>query len=364
MKILYYVTAHGYGHAVRTAAICNELSANARPVFRTPVPEIFFREEVRRPFEYFPAQFDCGCLQKDFIAVDKQKTLETYAGLAARNRARLEEEVKFCRDHGIDGIVSDITPFAFEVARAAGLPSAAVANFTWYDIYEPYVRESPAFEPFLREIRGQYAMADLLLALAPSTGMPYFRERRELPSVSGRGRDIRAGLRKGLGLKAGQRIALIYVGEFGTGGVRWRGLEKFREWEFLGLYPLPGASPNYHRIDKGGYPYLDLVASAGAVIGKIGYGVVSQCRVNGTPLVYLPREDFAEYPVLERAVQEWGHGYCLSPEAYRSLEWDGVLEKISSRERPEPAASEGARICAREIEELFSRTPPGGRGAG
>ncbi|MBP1724324.1 MAG: hypothetical protein H6Q44_2029, partial [Deltaproteobacteria bacterium] len=58
MKILYYLTAHGYGHAVRTSTLCNELSENVRLIFRTAIPEKFFHEEVRRPFEYLPGQFD------------------------------------------------------------------------------------------------------------------------------------------------------------------------------------------------------------------------------------------------------------------------------------------------------------------
>ena len=87
MKILYYLTAHGYGHAVRTAAICNELSENVRLIFRTTLPETFFREEVKRPFEIFPAQFDCGCIQRDSVTVEKKETLLAYLRLAEQNAA-------------------------------------------------------------------------------------------------------------------------------------------------------------------------------------------------------------------------------------------------------------------------------------
>lgn len=71
MKILYYLTAHGYGHAVRSVTLGNELSENVRLIFRTTLPSIFFHEEVKRPFELFPARFDCGCIQKDSVTVDK-----------------------------------------------------------------------------------------------------------------------------------------------------------------------------------------------------------------------------------------------------------------------------------------------------
>ncbi len=356
MKILYYLTAHGYGHAVRTSTICNELSEKVRLIFRTTIPEIFFREEVKRPFEYLPGQFDCGCIQRDSVTVDKKETLQTYKTLAEQNAVRLEEEVRFCREQRIDGIVSDITPLAFEVARKAGLPSVAVANFTWFDIYESYVKEYPPFAPVLEIIRQQYQMASLLLDLIPSTGMPYFGNRVKIPPVAKPGRKRSDELKEHLGLEKDQCIALIYVGELGMEEICWGDLSKFRGWHFLGIYPLPGASANYHLMDKKTFAYEDLVASAQLMVTKIGYGVVSQALINGTPLIYLPRQDFAEFPVLEKAIQEWGHGYRLSKEDYYALKWEGVLEEVSKRGRPKPVPSEGGKICARQIENLIRRS--------
>jgi len=359
MKILYYLTAHGYGHAVRTSAICNELSGNFRLIFRTTIPENFFHEEVRKPFEYLPGKFDCGCVQIDSVTVDKKETLQAYMALAEQNAVCLEEEVRFCREQRIDGIVSDITPLAFEVARKAGLPSVAVANFTWFDIYGPYVREYPSFAPFLEKIRQQYQMADLLLELMPSMEMPYFGNRVRIAPVAKQGRNRSGTLKEHLGLEKDLRIALIYVGELGMEEIRWGELGKFRGWHFLGIYPLPGASANYHLMDKKTFSYEDLVASAELMVTKIGYGVVSQALINGTPLIYLPREDFAEFPVLEKAIQEWGHGYRLSKEDYYAVKWERVLEEVSRRERPKPVPSEGGRICARQIENLIRRSNPG-----
>jgi L-arabinokinase len=358
MKILYYLTAHGYGHAVRTSTICNELSGNIRLIFRTTIPENFFREEVKRPFEYLPGQFDCGCIQNDSVTVDKRETLQAYMTLAEQNAVGLEEEIRFCRDQRIDGIVSDITPLAFEVARRAGVPSAAVANFTWFGIYEPYVREYPSFAPFLEKIRRQYQMADLLLELMPSMEMPYFENRVKIPPVAKLGRNRSRRLKEYLGLEKDRRIALIYVGELGMGNIRWGDLEKFGGWDFVGIYPISGASANYHHMDKKSFPYEDLVASAELMVTKIGYGVVSQALINGTPLIYLPREDFAEFPVLEKAIQEWGHGYRLSKEDYCTLQWERVFEEVSKRGRPKPVPSEGGKICAREIENLIRRSNP------
>jgi len=353
MNILYYLTAHGYGHAVRSCAICNEFSRDVRVIFRTLIPRKFFEEEVDRPFGYFPGQFDCGCIQSDSVTVDQEKTLPTYMKIAQRNEAGLDNEAEWCFTHHIDGIVSDIVPYAFEVARRASLPSIAVTNFTWYDIYEPYVKDYPAFQPCLHKMREQYKMADLLLELMPSSGMPYFRNRLNVSLVGRTGKGIRDRLKNKLGLAREKQIGLIYLGEFGMDGIPWKNLEKFKDWDFMGIYPIPGEPANYHLVKKEDFPYQDLVASAEVMISKIGYGVFSECPLNGTPLIYLPREDFAEYPVLEKAIIEWGHGFCLSRDDYCSLNWEKALEELLLRKRPRPHRSDGPRICAREIEKII-----------
>jgi hypothetical protein len=355
MNILYYLTAHGYGHAVRSCAICNEFSGDVRVSFRTLIPRKFFEEEVRRPFVHWPAQFDCGCIQSDSVTVNKEETLKTYMQLAQKNEARLNGEAKWCLDRGIDGIVSDITPFAFEVARKAGLPSIAATNFTWYDIYEPYTREYPAFDPYLDKMRKQYQGADLLLEMTPSNGMAYFRDRVKVPLVGRTGQNIRDRLKKQFGLVGEKHIGLIYVGPFGMDDMPWKKLEKFRDWDFIGIHSLPGGATNYHRVNEEDFPYPDLMASAGVMISKIGYGVFSECQLNGTPLIYLDREDFAEYPVLEKAIREWGYGLRLSRADYCSLNWERALARAAVGPRPKPQPSAGPRICAREIEDAVRR---------
>lgn len=353
MKIIYYLTAHGYGHAVRSCAICNKFCQDVRVIFRTLIPQEFFEEEIKRPFGYSPGQFDCGCIQRDSVTVNKKETLETYMKLAEMNETRLKQEVKWVLHQGADGIVSDVTPFAFEVAREAGLPSVAVSNFSWYDIYEPYVKDYPAFEPYLLKIRQQYEMAGLLLELIPSTGMPYLRSRLKIPLVGGVGRNVRDRLRAHLGLKKENHLALIYLGEFGMESCTWEDLEKFKEWDFIGIYPIPGKPANYHLVSKDDFRYLDLVVSVDVMISKIGYGIFAQSLMHGTPLIYLPRDDFAEFPVLEKATVEWGHGYCLSRGDYCKLNWEDVLQEVISRERPAPQVADGAKICAREIEKFI-----------
>ncbi len=355
MRILYYLTPHGFGHACRAWAIAQEFSSDVEVLFRTALPEDVFQEEVKRPFSFFPAEFDCGCVQRDGVTLDPIQTLKQYMSIAERNHRRIAEEIDWIRAHRIDGLVADIPPFPLEVAKRAGVPSIAVTNFTWYDIYEPLARSFPPFQPYLEQIREQYAMADLLLALQPALEMPYFPQRIPMPLVGRKGRSLRSQVIQEYGLHPQKHLGLIYTGNYGMDRVPWKNLERFSSWEFIGIYPLPGNPANYHLFQRGSITYPDLIASAEVMVSKIGYATVAECLINGTPLIFLPREHFVEYPFLESEVLRRGYGHKLPSEDYYALRWDGALERGLSRPRPRPLDSHGARLCARAIEDFIGK---------
>lgn len=356
MNICYYVTAHGYGHGVRSCAVCREFSDDLMLHFRTALPATFFTEELKRPFSLTPLSLDCGCMQTDGVSVNIPLTLQTYRECAERNAQLLTQEVRWCHENNIHGIVSDIVPFAFDIAKAAGVRSCAITNFTWYDIYRDYVGDHGWFTPYLEQIRAQYAQADLLLAMHPSLPMDYFPQRKNIAVVGRKGQPSREQLCATLGLNPAKHLGLLYTGIFGMDSVDWKGLERFGDWEFLGLYELPGSPANFRLIQKGVFAYEDVCASVDCVISKIGYGTYAESLLNGVPLLYLPRTDFAEYPTLEQAVRHWGGGYELSVADYYALRWDGALEAVQHRPRPVPIQSDGPGSAARLIEQLF-RSP-------
>ena len=352
MHIVYYISGHGYGHGVRSCAICNQFSDNVRLTIRSSLPVRFFHEELRRDFTHVADEADCGCVQSDGVTVDIGRTARRYAAIAEANGRRLGEQVRWLTDSGADVIVSDIVPFAFEVARGAGIPSVAVTNFSWLDIYEPYGSVVPSFRPCIEHIARQYGMATLLLALEPADELRGFVRRLDMPVAGRRGINRSAEIRQSLGICGETRLALIYMGEFGLEGAAWKRLERFDGWHFIGIHDMHPCPANYHPVGKSDWRYEDMSASVDCVIGKLGYGVYAECRINAVPLIFLPRTDFTELQVLERSISEWGHGYCLSPDRFRNIEWGDALMRIRERQRPLPCDDGGARACAREIESL------------
>ncbi len=355
MHIVFYITGHGYGHGVRSAALSNALAPDVEITFCSALPRLFFEEEIERPFCWRSVEYDCGCIQENSLTVDIETTLHTYMRIADRNAALLDGEVAWLREVRADVVLSDITPYAFEIASKAGVPSIAVTNFTWYDIYEQYLSIVPDFEPYCAHMARQYGMADLLLALEPSNAMaPITAPRRSIPVIGRTGRDRRKDLRTFFGLRDASAIGLIYAGTFGIDTADWSGLSRFENWDFVGVYPLPNAAPNYHVVSKSDFRYQDLMASADCVITKIGYGVYAECLLHGLPLIYAPRTNFAEHEILENGVREWGGGVRLELPQFTALQWRDALAKCRKMGRLTPRKS-AAPVAAGAIEQFVEQ---------
>jgi len=359
MHVLYYITAHGYGHAVRSAAVCNCLpSSGVRLTIVSDIPQSFFEEEITIPHKVRRGVFDVGCLQSDGVTVQMEETLKAYQDISIRNELLLDDEVRWCKDNGVDCIVSDITPFAFEIADKARIPSVAISNFTWHDIYSHYVKLYPQYESMLMKMADQYAKATLALALYPSSPMPFFTNTKSIPIIGRKGKNRKDEICNHFGIDRRKHLGLIYIGNYGLQNVNWKRLEEFKDWEFIGVYP-PAQSQtpsNFHLVNKENFRYEDLSASSDIIISKMGYGVFSESLLNGIPLLYLPRDNFSEFAVLHTEAQRLGNGIFLDTGAFLNVEWGSCLAKAVENRKRDPVMNNGAMMCAEEIMKMIMST--------
>ncbi len=352
--LCYYVTGHGFGHAVRTAQILKALPPEMPLIVKTTAPERLFREELPgRDFAYIAAGYDCGCLQSDSVSVLKRETLTRYAEIARRNDAQLADEMAFLRERGVRCVASDIPSFPLHAAREAGVPGAAIGNFTWHDIYAEYA-ETTEDGALLAQMAAQYAEATVSLITPLSLpSMPgLFPNTERVPLVARRGSIIRDLLTEVLDIPPGRHLALLYLGGWGL-DIDWPALERFRDWVFLLDRPLPVPIANARAFDPGILRYADVAASVDAVISKAGYGTVTECIANSVPLIYLPRHGFAEHDALVSGMDEWGGGIEISETEFHAGEWAAALQSARNA-APDPRVyqTDGDRVIAERLTEL------------
>jgi hypothetical protein len=358
--IAYYVSSHGYGHGVRSCDIIGAIR-NLRPeqplIVVSQLPAEFLR--YRMPSGSFvlrPAAFDVGMVQLDSIRVDVSATLAKVGDLLQRGADLVRTESEFLQANDVGLVVADIPAIPLEAAARAGVPAIAVGNFGWDWIYSAFRGRDPRWEEVAQCFSEGYARADLLLRLPFHEEMKAFRSREDIPLLASAGRRRRADIAAITGTRVDLPWILLSFTSLEWNDPALDAVERISDYEFLTVLPLSWSRSNIHCIDRAAIPFSDVLASADAVISKPGYGILSDCAVNGKPLIYAEREDFVEFPVLEAALKRHlRHLHIPAARLYRG-DIREALEAIWEVPAAEvPLQTGGAPMAARRMLEILGR---------
>ena len=157
MSLLAYVSGHGFGHWTRCEAVLEPL-AQEFPIHVRTCGRALPAAKRRATWAASVEAFDTGpgVAQKGPLEIDLPATR---AALEAHLDAwpdLIEAGVADAARSGARGVFADVPPLAFEIARAASLPSLGMANFTWSWTYEHYA----ALDPFFGEASARLATAE------------------------------------------------------------------------------------------------------------------------------------------------------------------------------------------------------------
>jgi len=130
--ILYYISGHGFGHAVRAQQVIRALSAlrpNLRLHIRTTAPQWIFHNPSAA-IDYSHQAIDAGLVQADSLDMDLTATMAACRAIYANPQPLIDQELDFIATKEIELVVSDTPPLAFEIAAQASVPSVSITNFT------------------------------------------------------------------------------------------------------------------------------------------------------------------------------------------------------------------------------------------
>ena len=303
------VSGHGFGHAVRMAEVARALlHRRARVVVRTDAPAWLFPYGVEMlPSPGWP--LDVGVAQHDSLDLDVDETRRRWLAFADAFDDRAAGEANLLRAADATVLLGDVPPLAFAAAARAGIPGAALANFTWDWIYAAW----PGFEQIVDRVRAGYRQASLLLRLPFHSTAPdafvAFRRIEDVPLVARFARQPRAATRAALGLRDAERAVLLSFGGFDLGRLDLDGLARWPDYRFV-LTSAPAGTKlpaNVLCLDHSRVDYLALTAASDVVVTKPGYGIVADCLANQVPVLYTDRGPFREYSVLAEALERFGH---------------------------------------------------------
>ena len=372
MTAVFYISGHGFGHASREVEVINALAAqrpDVRVIVRSAVSPELLRRTLRHPVDLRPGACDTGVVQATSVAHDPAATAAQALAFHATLDARAEAEAAALRDDDVSVIVGDIPPLAFDVAAQLGVPSVAIANFTWDWIYEDY----PALVGagwLLPRLRAAYARATLALKPPLSSGFEVFPAVRDIPLIARRPTRGRTETRAYFGVPADRPAVLLSFGGYGLPDLDVHTVDCLEQWTVITTDrvtpdttgPSPGRTsplpPAIVRIDEAQleparFRYEDLVAAVDVVMTKPGFGIIGECLAAGTPMLYTSRGMFREYDVLVSAFPRYLRSRFLPPDDLFGGRWRTALEALlASPPPPATMAVNGADVAARAILDL------------
>jgi hypothetical protein len=353
-SIAYYISAHGYGHGVRSCDVIravNHLYPGLTFHIVSALPAPFWANRLDLTNNLLHSRsFDVGMVQIDSVRVDVDASLTRVEDLLSQRSTRVAEESAFLKEKRISLVIADIPAVPIEAAALQGIPRMAIANFGWDWIYSEFIARNQRWEPVVEMFREQYAKTDLLLRLPFHESMSAFPKIEDLPLVASPGVSRRSEISRLAGCDSQKKWVLLSFTTLDWNDEALDRVENIDECEFFTVRPLAWERKNLYPLSRDQVSFPDVVASVDAVISKPGFGILSDCIVNRKPLIYADRSDFLEYPILETAIQKHlKHIHIPAGQLY-----DGNLRESLERlwDRPAPAdscAMGGAEIAARRI---------------
>jgi Predicted glycosyl transferase len=304
-SIVYYITGHGFGHAVRSNLVIQALSADSevRIHVRTTAPEwLFYHPSLSVSYE--SRAIDVGIIQPNSLHMDLAATVQACSELHNRLPVLIEQEIEFLKRQNVQLIIGDIPPACFEIASRANLPSVAITNFTWDVIYRAYAGEHPELTPLIAEMAGFYEKATLALTLPYPCDMSGFPRREAIPWIARVSSLDRAQARAAFGLPQTGSIVLLSFGGLGIEGFPWHRLNQYADFFFVTTGPVARSRDNLLVLDDAQLHYEDLLRAVDVIVTKPGYGIVADLLAHRLPVLYTERGEFAEYPFLVRALND------------------------------------------------------------
>lgn len=302
------VSAHGFGHLAQVAPVLDVLTGRLpglRLTIRSGLPTDTLQARVRSGFTRLAGSSDFGYVMLDSMRVDLAATAHAYRRQHADWEHRVDLEAALLAELKPDLVFSDVAYLPLAGAARAGIPSLAMCSLNWAELFAHFFGGERWAATIHRQMLAAYQSAECFLRLTPGMAMADLPRLRPIGPVAGVGNDCRQAVCAQLQCDEDNRLVLIAFG-----GIAQR--LPIADWP-----PIPGvrwlvpqdwalAHPAASAFEPLGRPLIDLLRSVDAVVGKPGYGTFAEAACNGTPILYVRRDEWPEQDCLI----DWLHDHA------------------------------------------------------
>jgi len=328
ITVAYFISPHGFGHAARAAAVMDALHRIKPSIcfdIYTTVPRWFFEECLAGPYTYTAVFTDVGMVQQTPFREDLPATVEGLDQMLPFDRESIELLAVKTGRRQCKLVLCDIAPMGIAAARAAGIASVLVENFTWDWVYQGYSHQVDGMIPHIEYLKKIFADADYHIQTQPVCNS-VTADLTTLP-VSRKSRVQAKDIRRQLALPDDAKLVMLSLGGAPNKNGHLNRLPVLENQYFI----IPGAAETHTVSDnvirlphQSQYYHPDLIQACDAVIGKVGYSTLAEVYHSGLPFGYIPHARFRESARLEAFINDQMHGFPVTEEQLRT----GVREEL------------------------------------
>jgi len=327
-RLLVSISAHGLGHLAQTAPVVRAI-AQAHPGIEitvlTGIPEPAVRVRLPLAFEHAASHDDFGLLMRSPVEPLRAESARRYVELHAVWGERVAILADWMRAKRFRLVLSNVGYTAIAAARLAGIPAVGLSSINWYDVLECYCGGFPKMAGVLADIQKTYRSADAFLKVVPGLPMPWL-SRTELSPIVARGRNRRDALAKLFDLRSDARVIVFAFSETAPSSPPTLPATMPRDLLLLGPTAWSGRPP-LQGFAAAGMPFLDILSSADLLIGKPGYGLVTEAALAQVPVLLVPYDTWPEAEVHIAWLRQ--HGVCTTTSsALSALSLDDILAAL------------------------------------
>jgi hypothetical protein len=348
--VLIYVciSAHGFGHGSRVAAVLaalHQLEPSWRFVLSTSLPEWFLSLAFADvPCEHRICRWDVGVVQADALGADHAATVAALEQLECLLNDQLEQERSWLMAQQQPLLLlADVPPAAARLAAIVKAPLVWMGNFGWDAIYRPM---GGALETWADKALAAYRQGTALIAFPFAMVMPWDVPTTSVGLTACSARYSPDVLRRRFDLhKPRQQIVLVGFGGLGL-QLDSRLFDRWPHHLFLVSDPaLCGKAANVRVLPPELRP-LELMPLCERIITKPGFSTFCEALTAGVGIHLVRRHGFAEAPVLEAALQQHGFHRLLNREQLECGDWqlDQPLQPPQQGPLPTGGAQQAAAL--------------------
>lgn len=335
-------------------AASTELVPEIRFEIFTTCPQRIFEESLKKNFGYHTVETDIGLVQSSPLQEDLRATRLKLAQLLPFDNAVVACLANEIERLGCRLVICDIAPLGIVAARAAGITSVLVENFTWDWIYSGYLREEAGLQPHIAYLSDIFRQADYHIQTSPVCKP--VRTAEKVNPISRKARSARSLVRARLGIAETDPMVLVTMG-----GVpdRFDFLSRLPDelGPFLVITGVNRRTVSHPKVialpTHSGFYHPDLMAAADALVAKVGYSTLAEAFHTGLPYGYIERPRSPESRPLVDFIIRHLPSKSISPKAYADGSWIGMLPELLKLPAKRSQRKNGAEQVARYIHSIL-----------